>query len=206
MRLTSAALVALALASCGAPISQPQADPGLDARFLDIAKEYPSYGIVDYKFSWVMKLCRVFDPPARISASADPETHGNKLYLLYAKDWDAYIKGIHGKQPVGQVIVKETWDSRESDKEEPGDRGFTDRHGHSVARIEPARKGDRWHYPTQRHALFIMLKSEDGWKFGTVSGDGRRVFQSGRISSCASCHRKADPDSLFGLPGRPSDR
>src|SRR5262245_19188669 len=106
MRLAWTALAALALAGCGAPTSEPHADPGLDARFLEIASEYPSYGIVDYKFSWVQTLCRVFEPPARISASADPETHGNKLYLLYARNWDAYIKGIHGKQPIGQVIVK----------------------------------------------------------------------------------------------------
>jgi hypothetical protein len=207
-----ALIASLALASCAKSPTAPGGDSELDRRLLEIAKEYASYGIVDNKFSWVQTLCRPFEPPARHSASTDVETHGNKLYLLYARDWDAYVKGIHAAQPAGQVIVKEAWESRESDKNDMERVGFTDIDGrHSTpetrpVRAAPAQKGDRWHFPTKRHALFIMLKDEGGWKYGTVSGDGARVFQSGLIRSCASCHQKADPDSLFGLPGRPQDR
>jgi hypothetical protein len=188
------ALIALGLPALMA-CSQPPEIP--DSRFLEIAREYESYGIVDTKFMWVQVLCRIYEPPARMSASADPETHGDKLYLLYAKNWDAYVKGIRDRQPAGQVIVKETWDARVSDSEEAGG-------GRRLA--EPVRKDGKWHHPDTRHALFIMVKADDGWRFGTVSGDRTRVFQSGVIRSCAKCHEKADPDGLFGLPGRPSDR
>jgi len=204
-------IAAFGLASCARTPSPPSAgDPELDKRLLEIAKEYSSYGIVDNKFSWVQTLCRPFEPPARLSASTDVETHGNKLYLLYARDWSAYVNGIGAGQPAGQVIVKEAWESHESDKQELG--GFRDiDDGSSSAETRPVRaapvqKGDRWHYPTKRHALFIMVKDGAGWKYGTVSGDGARVYQSGLIRTCASCHQKADPDSLFGLPGRPQDR
>lgn len=222
MNLSRAASIVafLLMASCAKPI-----DPGppstleapapaltdLDARLLEIAAEYAMYGVVDSKFSWVRTLCREWEPPGRVSGSEDPATHGNKLYLLYARDWDAYVKGIERAQPAGQVIVKEAWESRESDKPDFSGVGFTDIDGNSKpesrpVKMEPAKKNGRWHMPTKKHALFIMLKAEDGWRYGTVSGDGKRVFQSGVISSCASCHRKVEPDSLFGLPGHPQDR
>jgi len=211
MSRIAAALVALSILSCAKPPPTrpeprplpPEARPSdLDQRLLKIAREYEQYGVVDMKFSWVQLLCRVYQPPGRISESDDAATHGGKIYLLYAKDWKAYVSGIKESQPVGQAIVKEAWDPKAISREEFEASGAYD-YEH---RMQPAERDGAHFTAGKKHGLFIMFKDEQGWHYGTVSPNGRRVLQSGRIASCIKCHQDARPDSLYGLPGHPQDR
>jgi hypothetical protein len=93
----------------------------------DIAKDYNSYGRVDQLVRFGIEDCRLpAAPTVRMSRSKDEETHGQKLYTVFAKHkaWDVvfarqqtylppWIKGREGKErgvaSVGQVIVKEAW-------------------------------------------------------------------------------------------------
>lgn len=203
-------LLAGLLTSCGervAPLAPsaeiPSAPPNpIDRRLLEIAAEYPEYGIVDTKFSWVQTLCRVYQPPARLSESDDMATHGGKIYLLYAKDWKAYVSGIKDAQPVGQAVVKEAWEPKAVSREEAERSDAEDR----VRVLQPAKRDGGLYTAGEKHGLFIMFKDQAGWQFGTVSPDGKRVLQSGRLSSCLKCHQDAKPDSLYGLPGHPQER
>jgi hypothetical protein len=72
--------------------------------------------------------------------------------------------------------------------------------------MHPAKRDGHSYTAGDKHGLFIMFKDDQGWHYGTVAPDGKRVLQSGRISSCVKCHQDAKPDSLYGLPGRPQDR
>ena len=45
---------------------------------------------------------------ARFSASKDTETHGQKLYSLFAKQREAYLK-LTAPVAIGQIIIKESW-------------------------------------------------------------------------------------------------
>lgn len=207
----AAALVALSVLSCAKepPVrpepepTQPAARPSdLDRRLLEIAGEYQHYGIVDTKFSWVQTLCRIYQPPARFSESDDKATHGGKIYLLYAKDWKAYVAGIKDAQPAGQAIVKEAWEPKAISREDSERFHSYDREH----RMQPAERDGQHFTAGEKHGLFIMFKDPAGWQFGTVSPDGKRVIRSGCISSCLKCHQEAKPDSLYGLPGHPQDR
>jgi hypothetical protein len=42
--------------------------------------------------------------------------------------------------------------------------------------------------------------TDEGWVYGTVTGDGAAVISGGRLASCMSCHLEAPHDRLFGLP------
>ena len=47
---------------------------------------------------------------ARFSGSDEADTHGQKLYFLFAKDRSSYLFGDKKKPaPIGQVVVKESW-------------------------------------------------------------------------------------------------
>jgi hypothetical protein len=150
---------ALALASCGAP-----------SEWERIGRNYESYGQVDDAFRWGTPLC-VMPPPPELKVSAAPPTspHGRKLYHLYAKHRDAYVKG--GEQPLGQVLVKEAWEAVDG---KPGPK-----QGLYVM----MKTGD--------------VDSDAGWMYGTLTPDGR-VTSSGRVASCMDCHRDA-MDRIFGL-------
>ena len=136
----------------------------LERKLLDIAAGYKAFGQADDVSRVASTLCMPPPPPpAKVSASADKETHGQKNYFVFAKNAGAYMKKPRIEQPQGQILVKEAWLGRD--------------------------KGD----------LFIMLKAEDAWQFGTVSAGGK-VTSSGRVESCVNCHRLAKPDGVYGLP------
>jgi hypothetical protein len=66
---------------------------------------------VDDEFRWAPGLCRRPNPGrARTSASLDDQTHGRKLYSLFARNRDEYL-AVADDSPVavGQVIVKQSW-------------------------------------------------------------------------------------------------
>src|SRR5258705_9739834 len=72
----------------------PEAGPSeLDQRLLEIAGEDQHYGILYTKFSSCQLLCRVYQPPARLSESDGRAAHRGKIYLLYAKDGECFLGG-----------------------------------------------------------------------------------------------------------------
>ncbi|MCK6471859.1 MAG: hypothetical protein L6R28_08940 [Planctomycetes bacterium] len=89
--------------------------PDFKPRLLEIAKAYQGYGRVDDQLRWAPSLCRSSPPstPA-LSASDDKDSHGRKLYYLFAADRQAYLESAEGKaQSAGQVLVKESWIPKE---------------------------------------------------------------------------------------------
>jgi hypothetical protein len=112
-------------------------------------------------------------------------------------------------QPIGQILVKESWIPEEVPKAEEekamAEFGFSYR----SPRWNPyVRRKGRIYRASEKAGLFIMVKtggSEDetdaGWIYGTVSADGRSVTSAGRLPACMSCHEKAAGDRVFGLPG-----
>ena len=99
MRIASLALLLAGCAGADGP------------RLAEIPERYPSYGRVDEVQREAPAACAdsVQAPTPRISASRDPGTHGRKLYYLYARNHEAYRMVRELSQPVGQVLVKESW-------------------------------------------------------------------------------------------------
>jgi hypothetical protein len=203
--------VCLFLAACGStstsigpadPALENTAKPAIDPAFLQrVAAEYASWHRVDEWNHWAPTLCRLQPSTARMSTSGDGDTHGGKLYYLYAKDRAAYMNSATAPQPIGQVIVKESWIPKEVAADEPVDSlGLTGDH-HSLTR----RDGKTWK-PSEKMGLFVMLKtgasdpaSDAGWLYATTSADGSVVHASGRIESCMQCHAEGTHDRMFGL-------
>jgi len=77
---------------------------------------------------------------------------------------------------------------------EPGDKPD----GRNQVTFDGPGKEQTFYRAGAKTGLFIMLKQGGAWAYATVSPDGARVLQSGRIESCMGCHRKATHDSLFG--------
>jgi hypothetical protein len=154
--------------------------PVQDPRLLELAQSYAKYGRVDDVARLAPTLCRAPTPePPRLSSSRDLETHGRKLYYLFAKNREAYLHARELAQPAGQVIVKEAW--------------------------VPAAASTMQHPITgARGALFLMMKtgeadSDEGWIYATFTPDGKTVTASGKLASCMECHQAAPHDRLFGL-------
>ncbi len=81
-----------------APVSSKTLD-----RLKEIARDYAKAGKVDDMRRWAPYLCSDPGPPApRVSTDHD----GKKLYFLYAKDRDAYVKN---ETASGQWVVKESF-------------------------------------------------------------------------------------------------
>ena len=189
------------------------------SRLLEIAAEYKQYERVDQTIRWSPTLCRVPPKPpqnlASLSKSDSEETHGKKLYYLYArKPWE-YKSNVWGiartsgeaevRAPLGQVLVKEAW---EPVKVEPLEKTSS-----NPAEVKPAAKpkayamdGKDTYHAGDKKGLFIMFKtSEDtpgtdqGWVYGTVSADGTKVTSVGLVKNCMQCHQDAAYDRQIGL-------
>src|SRR5436190_1263978 len=152
MKIASVAAALVVLGSCATPPSDP--------RLLKVAQDYSTYGRINDRLHWAPTLCQ--DVPSlspRMSASRDPETHGRKLYHLYARHFDAYRMSGELPQPVGQVLVKEAWvPAHDSTPQRP------------VA--------------GERAPLFVMMKtgepdSDAGWIYATLTPDGKTVTAAG---------------------------
>jgi hypothetical protein len=220
-RLRCVTLAAVLLAVTAAGAARPTAgtdatDPGapFHAQLKEIARTYPGYGYADYReAAWAPGLCRMPIPyhdylpgEARLSASKDTETHGQKLYFLFAKQRDAYVQFSGKMNPVGQVVVKESWTPKEATEEEY--KGYLAVGGQLREATPFARKNGKLYRTDQRNALFIMFKiapetpgTDNGWVYGTVTADGKTVTSAGRVESCMGCHKAAKHDRLFGLSG-----
>lgn len=193
----------------GAPPTGDEKDTAVNAeRFheplLDIAKGYKKFAAVDPDARWAPQRCAAFQPRSqpgpRFSNSKDAETHGRKLYFLFAWDKTTYV-GLEDKPvAVGQAIVKESWapvEDKTVRKEDLPAASVIDKDG----KVYRAGK---------QGALFIMLKldpktpeTDNGWVYGTVTADAKTVTSSGRVESCMSCHKEAKHDRLFGLARTP---
>ena len=210
----TAGLVLIAAGLPAAPVKDPE-EP-FHKELLQAAKDYKAWGRVDDDPRWAPFDCRMPDPAlARFSASKDADTHGQKLYSLFAKDRTAYVK-LRGDRPVavGQVVVKESWVPEETAEVRPGEIDPA-----KVTRTKGTPGGDRFYpYATRGDkvfkaskpaGLFVMMKldpktpgTDVGWVYGTISADGKTVTAAGKVESCMKCHRDAKHDRLFGLPAR----
>jgi hypothetical protein len=192
-------------------------EPAFHAVLKKIAAEYKSYGRVDDEARWGLADCRSPNPGmAHVSASKDAKTHGQKLYSLFVKDWLAYVAVEKpNAAPVGQTLVKQSWIPEEL----PASKGVPDL-GEKTIRTRAsgksmphndnfwpyAVKGGKVYRATKQADLFIMVKldpktpgTDDGWVYGTVSPDGKKVTSAGRVQSCMRCHQEAKHDRQFGL-------
>ena len=138
--------------------------------------------------------------------SNDPNTHGQKLYSLFAKNWANYPNGPHD----GQVVVKQSWkveevtgpDASFKPTPAPGGGGIDADHFYPYAK---GADGGLFH-ASELAGLYIMFKldpstpeTDEGWVYATVTPDGQ-VTSAGRVASCMGCHEtSATHERLFGV-------
>jgi hypothetical protein len=187
-------------------------------RLREIADSYESYGRLDPGPRWAPAMCEapvMRVPGLALSRSADPETHGRKLYSLFAKELGP-LGSYVGSDAPGQVIVKESWVPEEVADNgkplEPVRRTVKVRRGDVVVEQEDsftpyARKDGKLYHAKEKGPLFVMFKvdpqtpgTDEGWVYGTVTPDGKQVTSAGRVESCLGCHREAPHGRLFGPP------
>jgi len=207
-------LTLLLLVACATePVSKPTPEPAWAQEAKRARLAYEDWGRFDDSARWAPTLCRM-PPPARArrSASADGDTHGRKLYALYAKDRKSYADEELEEAPVGQVLVKESFHPVEIPAEELPE-GFPyvsaeDLESVTVDGWLPyarGKDGRAWR-AGERGPLFLMMKldpqapgTDRGWVYATVASDGA-VTAAGALDSCIECHRDAPRDRQFGLP------
>jgi hypothetical protein len=183
-------------------------DPTLAARAREIAGQYLSWGRVDDEYHWAPGLCRLPLPGvARMSASTDPSTHGQKLYSVFVKNFKAYPMG----PSTDQAVVKQSWTVErvtdptvkydpEKYRENP-DGGFQGDHFYPYAMQDGV-----LYRADQPAGLYIMFKvdpatpnTDGGWVYATITAAGQ-LTAAGKVKSCIGCHQEAPNDRLFGVP------
>jgi len=198
--------------------------PPFHTRLLEIAATYTEYGRVDDQWRWAPIVCDALPqtPALRVSASKDSETHGRKLYSIFAKMSNRGCYFTKGQtSPIGQVIVKESWlPEVVTDKDQylqplirkvkvhaKDAKDSTETVEMEDRYVPYVRKDGRLYHAAKQGPLFIMFRmdpktpdTDEGWVYGTTTADGKEVISAGRVESCMNCHRKAPHDRLFGLP------
>ena len=194
------------------------------SRLLEVASEYKQFGRVDQKMRWSPTLCTVPPQPPKnlgsMSASESLETHGKKLYYLYARKPWQYQSNVWGfgadsgpiRAPLGQVLVKEAWHPVKVDGSrtvQPKLDG-ADRVSDSAPKVSKrpyAVSGKQRYQAGKKKGLYIMFKTlettpgtDRGWVYGTVSADGKKVTSVGMVQNCMECHHDAPHDRQIGLP------
>lgn len=185
-------------------------------KLINIAKSYkqfdkskkPRIVVSDStKYKWTIALCNYkgeeimgyhYEKDSIFYSKADSlkSLHGNKLYQLYVEDQEAYYDYKYIQQPLGQIIVKETWNVAEVDSFKS-----------NIVRLQN-KNDNKWYTPTKVSQLFIMFKENPsdkndlGWVYGIVDMekgmDSVEVLSSGNLSSCISCHKDTKYDRIFG--------
>ena len=183
-----------------APTPEPAKDvvSPFTQRIKDAARDYRTFVRVTGDPHVAPELCRIPPPPARLSAAE--KEHGQKLYLLYARQANG-VEYVEAGKPatVGQTLVKESWQAIE---------------GESTAVTEASRRymgplrveaGGKVLHAGAAAGLFVMHKlaadtpdTDQGWVYGTVDRNGV-VTAAGRVASCMRCHESATEDRRFGL-------
>ncbi len=213
-------------AATGANAPDIDTNAPLNEQLQFIAKTYTKWTRVSDNANFAPVLCRA---PARIgvqiSEASSESEHARKLYFLFARRADDYplfhsnrwydqsgrplLDAKSPQQPVGQVIVKESFHAFPATEAEaaaalatePGNNrdlaSIFARESNADGTSSFARIGE----PT---GLFIMLKvdpatpdTDNGWIYATTTSTGE-VTSSGRVESCMNCHVKAPYDRLFG--------
>lgn len=152
-------------------------------------------------------LCRIPRPGQyELSSSKDGNTHGQKIYSLYAFDPVAYgapptmmMPMMDGKDTpklvgVSQAIVKEAFAPKQVDGPTAG-----------LHEPAPATRDGKFFGKGDPAGLYVMFKPTDvdfetdaGWVYATITPDGN-ITAAGKIRSCIGCHQK-NPDRVFGMP------
>lgn len=186
-----------------------------EATLLKIASEYEEYvlypeisaGLDSNSWQWTQTLCKANLPTFSESehlffsaADAKNAKHGDKLYQFFIKDHDAYITLSVLSQPVGQALVKETWDVIEYQPQNA-----------SIDAWRPYKRNEndgKNYTPSKRAQLFVMYKeapsssNDDGWVYGVVdlsNTEGQaKVLEKGQLQNCMSCHKNAKYDRIIG--------
>src|SRR5579862_8672445 len=226
-----------------APVPTTEGIAEFSNQLLAIANTYESYepAFPDkaHKFRVSPLPCAPSAPPPQpslgLSASMDSSTHGRKLYTVFVKEFpknpptpesddrhglrqfdeDKNYAAVGQPNPIGQIVVKESWKSEEVDATTPltpAERTVYIHRGEAVVEesirfIPYAKQGDHLYHAVSKAELFIMFKrdpktpgTDEGWVYGTVSTDRKQVLTVGRVESCMGCHRDAPYDRLFGHP------
>ena len=168
------------------------------------AEDYLRFGMVNSIAKPAPADCMPAGPDSPqpfMSQSEHEASHGKKLYFLFAKEIGHYVNPEGDPAPVGQVVVKEAWTSSPSN---PAARNLVN-HA-SGNRVNPrAVVGDQTLEIGQRQNFFVMAKlakntpkTDQGWVYGIVEADTKKVLASGKVASCMSCHVEAANDRLFG--------
>lgn len=205
-------------------------EPGpFDAQILEAARVFRSdFTRVSDTAAWVPEACTTieFRPSIQQSTSRDSDTHGKKLYYLFAKDAADYASvatAAHGgdystlqspyrpdertmpwKAKIGQTLVKQSFVPERVPsvpEKAPTENG-------ALAGIPSdhvvSESGDVYR-PGAPAALFIMLKTDpatpgtdEGWVYSTTTPDGKSILSAGMIASCIGCHQHNTRDRLFG--------
>jgi hypothetical protein len=193
----------------------PPFDPQWADEVRTVVAAYESWGRVDDEARWAPWLCRIpRAAAAHISESDDADTHGDKLYTLYAMDPEAYgaKRSAMGAQPplpgLSQVIVKESFSPVPLDDVQDTKLGWGPDGGVGTHGLRPAERDGHRFVAGERKGLFVMMKTDGpaegtdaGWVYATVEPDMITVTAVGVIDSCVGCHAEAGDDRLFGLPG-----
>ncbi len=181
-------------------------------QLLKIAGEYKTYLRYDNvtndnaALSWTVTTCasisslqKNIDSLHFSKASSSVSQHGNKLYKLYVKDLRSYTDTTKKMQPLGQVLVKETWNVHEIPK---------DSISTTLYAMKQSKNDGKWYTPTTVSELFIMYKEEknekndEGWVYGIVSMESPKskatILENGKLSTCISCHKGTKYDRIFG--------
>jgi len=224
MRRTTSALAVLALlgtlvALPGTLVALPSAHavpPTAAERFTtllrDKYRDYRSWGRVDDELRWAPWLCRMpLASAARQSATEPGTPHGQKLFFVYARDRNAYLRTTttRARAALGQVVVKESFHPLEVATQDPtvhpdapsgpGEHGAA---GSAFPYRPLERDGHRFGTGTFA-GLYVLAKTggrgtDHGWQYGTLAPDGTITAQ-GQVASCMGCHDDAPHDRLFGL-------
>jgi hypothetical protein len=181
---------------------------------LQIAGEYKTYHRHDHaikdtaSLKWTIQLCapaapiqhETMDSFSFSKPSSVMSKHGNKLYVLYVKNMRSYEDTTKKIQPIGQVLVKETWNVREVPKDHVGKSGLA---------MKQSKNDGKWYTPVSVSELFIMYKepknkdNDEGWVYGIVNLEGKKssatILENGKISTCISCHKETKYDRIFGV-------
>ncbi len=182
-------------------------------QLLKIANEYTKkHDLIDNNTNWAPEMCAAPSPPPStlVSKSDDKNSHGQKLYLLFAAKRKYYLYAKKHHSPIGQAIVKESWEAIETDSNMQ--RNFT-KHASGQQVTMFAKKDKKFYHAGKQKELFIMYKvdpqtkgTDKGWVYGTVTADGKTVTGAGQIQSCMECHKEAGVDRLFGPKNPPPDK
>ena len=170
-----------------------------DKVFLDIVATHDKLPLFNYTVKMAAIDTRQFNPNDKVtyppttlfkSRSGDTATHGGKIFRLRVKEDSNYAYDL--TQPKGQILQLASFYYEETHT--------------SLGDGKSLRLSDSLYLnPTTRSNFYLMYKSnskeyrtDNGWVYGMVSADGKRVIQKGLVASCMKCHDQSRTDRMLG--------